>query len=1068
MTPQGDDLPVVWVLGPVALGRNANLRHLKGELAERLLVALSMHRESGLTADDLSDHLWSGMRPRSWSSAFRLVVSRVRRALADCEPSAVVECVGGRYRLVGPPGIVDAERFTELVRTARTTPNLAQRQVALEEAIALWRDPTFRWPEFAEDWYESLLATRDRCEVERFSVMIEAGDHERALSELADVDANDPASESRSVLLAEAQFASGKTEDAQRVLNSIRKGCGLVGLVPGAAADALQRKLLLAAPTMQMRSRPAPRSLFGRDEELALLCRHLEAVGAAAVIEGDAGIGKSHLVRHVVHQLGESCEAAYARGIEMSSPGSAVLDLLRSVSPHLANGSQEPVDAAVLLEVALAEAPQRLVIVEDAHLLDHLSVKLLRKLLVRSEGDQVRCLVTARPGPWSPLVRDFLQDLSDVHGCVRVSLRALQLDGVDSWFAARTQLSPSRRWAAAKRAQVLSGGFPIVLEHMVALPEEVHHGRIGTSTVEQLFPYVADQNLVQFHGRGVLQVAALFGQRFDLSVVAEALGCSLAEALDAMQSASAKRSCRRESEWQFQFLHDLVRQAVLLNSPVQWRCDHQRRLAEVAERRGLDNGNVARLLADSLIGSSQTRDYLDVLHRATELVQARQWDVGADVLERLLLATVAQPWLVPDGFVAQANCQLGIALDGCSDVVGARAAFRAAWQHAPEFPGIRLAVAIQSAGSSQPYDGDAERTEWLHAAQTFAVEPQDRMRIIAERCFISGMTSLSPAIQRDITNLTNFLTETSTYDRAVWGCTRQVAVRGVSIALTGSDDPSTRIRVAQERESVGTVCHAEHLPAVINAETLASAELGLSGRFATLQREFQEVVDLLRRPGDVWVAQVTAAAIDDWFGEDQRALDGAADALIRSRRYELFAGESAYSALLIGRTVRVGCSFSRQTLMEGLPDGSADVSLSSLLEKSYLWFIGSLGGRPVAFDTGALVAELCVEPVFMGWAGCIAMCTMAMALAPDEGRYSGHAFDLLQASASRSGQIVTLGAALAGVLGPMDGFRSVLCRLAGDETTAEALRLRAVDQTKVAQLSAVPLDDVIRSSRRGL
>ena len=165
--------------------------------------------------------------------------------------------------------------------------------------------------------------------------------------------------------------------------------------------------------------------LFGREAELELLTGLLDAVqrsGAALVLRGEPGIGKSRLLAEAMSRAGQrnmSVLATRAVQSEARLAFAGLQQLLRPARSHAAGLSpahRSVLDAALgigdehppehfrialavldLLSEAAASRPL-LLIAEDAHWLDQPSVDVLSFVARRLESEPIVLLAAARDG----------------------------------------------------------------------------------------------------------------------------------------------------------------------------------------------------------------------------------------------------------------------------------------------------------------------------------------------------------------------------------------------------------------------------------------------------------------------------------------------------------------------------------------------------------------------------------------------------------------------------------------------------------------------------------------------
>jgi DNA-binding CsgD family transcriptional regulator len=196
--------------------------------------------------------------------------------------------------------------------------------------------------------------------------------------------------------------------------------------------------------------------LVGRDTDLLALARHHAAVvddrhGRVVVISGDAGIGKSRLVREFVDGIGASRPTGVGGAVDLGDQTIPLLPLrlalkdLMSSLPHDASrtdglpfaptGTGIPSADLTLTEVLDVLADPALagsvLVLEDAHWADPSTLAFLRLLVTQLASLPVLVLVTHRPdlGRRHPL-RATLADLARSSDVFRADLAPLGPDDV--------------------------------------------------------------------------------------------------------------------------------------------------------------------------------------------------------------------------------------------------------------------------------------------------------------------------------------------------------------------------------------------------------------------------------------------------------------------------------------------------------------------------------------------------------------------------------------------------------------------------------------------------------------
>ncbi|MGA8719335.1 MAG: AAA family ATPase [Solirubrobacteraceae bacterium] len=186
-------------------------------------------------------------------------------------------------------------------------------------------------------------------------------------------------------------------------------------------------------------------ALLERDGELGRLEQGLEQValsgsGMVAFIGGEAGVGKTTLVREFCHRRGAreqvlqgACEPLLA-----PRPFGPFIDLAESSEGELGGlideGAKPHVVASALLRELQEHATPSLVVLEDLHWADEATLDVLRLTARRLAGVGALILLTYRNdelGRWHPL-RVLIGELGASQPIVRMSLMPLSLDAVKS------------------------------------------------------------------------------------------------------------------------------------------------------------------------------------------------------------------------------------------------------------------------------------------------------------------------------------------------------------------------------------------------------------------------------------------------------------------------------------------------------------------------------------------------------------------------------------------------------------------------------------------------------------
>jgi DNA-binding CsgD family transcriptional regulator len=427
--------------------------------------------------------------------------------------------------------------------------------------------------------------------------------------------------------------------------------------------------------------------LVGRRAEIqaleSALAGALAGQGGCAVITGEAGIGKSRLMRELARlAAGQQVPVVMGRAVPASASApyrpvtEALLQLLRrrpltddpSLAPWLphltallpgavAGGPAARLGRGVDSQAVRGEAVLRLlrrlepdglvVAMEDLHWADPDTVSLLEYLADNAAGQPVLFAVSLRTEPPSP-ASDLARRQRGRPGIVHLPLGRLAEREVAEMIAACSPGADAEEQSRVRRA---SEGVPLFVEELLAspgIPETI------SDTVRGRLAEFPDRE------RAVLEAAAVIGRHFDWEILPAASGQS-AETVSRALARAVDRVLVTADGAGFQFRHALTREAVLMSMlpprlgraaanalaavdaahpdlEGEWRDV----AADLAARSG-DRARAGRLLRDSgryslEVGALATAG--DTLRRAADLLEGRPERSGAELMliEALALA----------------------------------------------------------------------------------------------------------------------------------------------------------------------------------------------------------------------------------------------------------------------------------------------------------------------------------------------------------------------------------------------------------------------------------------------
>lgn len=325
--------------------------------------------------------------------------------------------------------------------------------------------------------------------------------------------------------------------------------------------------------------------LVGRQQEMTALRQLLDAGGGVAVISGEAGIGKSRLVREFAAEAAQRGRVVlWGRPEEVAQPGpyALVADLLESIAErggpkvkrqarelvadllHQSEPDQQrsaPTARALAAEirglVAQLGAPP-LVVLEDMHWADDSSHSVILNL-ARSAQDDSRILVATLRAEGA-VSEQSLTRLLD----------ALLRDRAALW----TRLAPLREEDAAQMIEILKGeplqagelseigrlgeGIPFLIEELVTAKSQGGNRKLPL-TIEQSVQ--ARLKMLGAETERVVQTASLLAGAADVPVLAHACDLTDGDVAECLVYAT-RAGLLTDSDGRLMFRHGLMRDAI--------------------------------------------------------------------------------------------------------------------------------------------------------------------------------------------------------------------------------------------------------------------------------------------------------------------------------------------------------------------------------------------------------------------------------------------------------------------------------------------------------------------------
>src|SRR4051812_12348009 len=339
--------------------RRIGPRDLGGIRPKQVLEILLAARGHRVPTDRLADLLWGQELPQDAGGSLQTFVSVLRRRLtSDRERArALVVTEVEAYRLDPELVELDLDRFDELLERAAQEPAHVARQ-CLKQAFALVRgevledEPYAAWAQELRGVYQArILGAR----LDAAETALVACDYGAALEHAEVAIDMDGFGERAHQLAMLALYALGRQHEALETYRRFHARLDEeLGLEPLPETRALQSSILrqedvstlLPAPSRAkagQRPSSAPTALLGRSKELGTVQRvarrALEGSFALALVEGEAGFGKSRLLEELASSLrgpriGRSTCSELERHLPYVPLATAIREALHDLPPE--------------------------------------------------------------------------------------------------------------------------------------------------------------------------------------------------------------------------------------------------------------------------------------------------------------------------------------------------------------------------------------------------------------------------------------------------------------------------------------------------------------------------------------------------------------------------------------------------------------------------------------------------------------------------------------------------------------------------------------------------------------
>ncbi len=587
--------------------------------AQALLAYLALTPGQTHPRDKLAALLWPDTPPGPARTALRQTLFVLRKALGAADHGLVA--TGDAITLAADAIQTDVAAFERAVADA--TP------AALEQSVALYRGDLLAGLSVAEPAFEDWLMTeRERLRELALEALARLLAQQRgsgavgaAVQTALRALALDPLQEPVHRTLMRLYIQLGRRDAAlrqyQECVEVLQRE---LGVEPEPESKALYQEVLRQRPQRQHPGRAgsaaiaagpgglAEAPLMGRDPELARLHEALAQSWAGhspiVAVLGEIGIGKSRLLAELAAEArrrGGAVLAGRSYESEQVLPFGPWVDALRQSEVLVDARALEGLDAPWVAELTrlfpelacpglpspggpsdqlrlfealarlvrhLAVAQPLLIVLEDAHWADEMSLRFLAFLARRLQASPILLAISIREEELgdSPMLRRTLDELAAEERLARLTLARL---GRDDTLELVRLLGRGRSRAIHLAEEIwrTSDGNPfIVVETMRAIGDEATASVPLPTRVRDMI----ERRLDRLSGRARLlaSVAAVIGREFEFVLLQRAAGLPEGDAAEGVEELVRRRVLRATGQ-RFDFTHDRIRETayVILLAP---------------------------------------------------------------------------------------------------------------------------------------------------------------------------------------------------------------------------------------------------------------------------------------------------------------------------------------------------------------------------------------------------------------------------------------------------------------------------------------------------------------------
>ena len=571
---------------------------LGGRLGRTLIRLLVTRRGTVVPVDILAEALWPDRQPADPAANVAVLLSRVRRALAD--PKLISAASGGYLFAAGDSCTVDAELFLEHAERGRAHLRSRRPKDALREfraALASWPGeplPEDTYADWSREYRERLLQAYIQTLEGAANVALEAGDARLAETLAGRAVAREPLREAGHIVLMRALAASGNRAAALAAFDALKSILHEeLEVEPSAEAAATRQRVARdslggrppelgqSRASMSAEHEATPLVFVGRQAELETVDRALSGLDRSViVVTGGGGSGKSRLLFEVTARTRLGLIAARGFDPEREEAWGLARTLFRealSVHPDAVRSVPDPaarvladlvpeiaelrpladavVDAesrrALVLEggvrlISAALGDRGIVVIDDLQWADASSLELVAQLIRRGSVHLILAYRSEEVGD-ERAASDFVAGLTDAATVRRIELEPLPVEAIAELIAdgdtARTIAEETDRTPLAVTEVLRLLESEGIIEAGVrgrwrtVSPDAARRSRLIARAGQREAVRTRVDRLPP-RCRTVLRLLALVGREVPATVVALALGTAQREALEALDMLS--------------------------------------------------------------------------------------------------------------------------------------------------------------------------------------------------------------------------------------------------------------------------------------------------------------------------------------------------------------------------------------------------------------------------------------------------------------------------------------------------------------------------------------------------